>query len=78
MKPVDKNRIASLENTAGHGFNNGKLRPFENVNPNDGTGGWAPSPRTETDASTRRILADRSRLAWTRITEARFGNKCRN
>ena len=77
MKPVDKNRIVSPENTAGRGFNNGKLRVFENVSPNYDTGGWAPSPRTESDASTR-IVAEKSRLALARITEARFGNKCRN
>ena len=61
LKPKDKNNIAKPEKTAGHGDNSKKFLPSESDNPREGTGGCAPNPRNESEASTN-IAAESNKL----------------
>src|ERR687892_348350 len=45
--------------------------------PQDGVGGWAPSPRNDSDASAR-IANAVDRLAWTTSEFEMFGRMCLN
>jgi hypothetical protein len=72
LNPKERKRIANPENIAGQGFKNRKFLPSESICPRDGTGGWAPNPRKDKDASTR-IAADSNKLVWTKIIEVKFG-----